>query len=54
MGAGIVLQNGVVLEVSKVVVWLYDFRNGRFVGFDCMLGYTLRFCMIDGCRSLVL
>ncbi len=54
MGAGIVLQDGVVLEVSKAGVWLYDFRDGGCVSFDCVLGCPLWFCVVDGCCSLVL
>ncbi len=50
----IVLQDGVVLEMSKAIVWMYDFRDGRCVGFDCVLGCSLWFCMVDGCCSMVL
>ncbi len=44
---------GVRLEVSKAGVWMCDFRDGGCVGFDCMLGCPLWFCMVDGCCSLV-
>ena len=54
MNAGIALPNGVVLEVSKARVWLYDFRNNGCVGFDCMWRCPLWFRMVVGCFSLVL
>ena len=53
VGAGMGLQNGVELQVSKAGVWLCDFRDGGCVGFDCRLGCPLWFCMVDGCCSLV-
>ncbi len=54
MNAWIVLLNGVVLEVSKAGVWLYDFRNNGCASFDCMLRCPLWFRMVDGCFPLVL
>ena len=53
VSAGRILLLGVRLEVSKAGVWMCDFRDGGFVGFDCMLGCPLWFCMVDGCCSLV-
>ena len=53
VSAGIILLNGVRLEVSKAGVWMCDFRDGGCVGFDCVSGCLLYFCMVDGCCSLV-
>ncbi len=54
MNAGIVLLNGVVLEVSKAGDWLYAFRSNGCASFECMLRCPLWFRMVDGCFSLVL